>query len=220
MWLDHVKEAGPIGQFAGKLTLSDPLEGSYTLVVKLAPEEEAKMAVADQTVIGFMMQKAPRPLWVQVVIAMLIGVPVLTFIAWQVRRRYMARIRLPFYYWAEDQPTWRVITFARANDAQDLPDVPLRVRRMGKEKTVRVEPATGTRLLTGDGRETPFLETQQGGRLLVQLANGSTKAVNFAIGNPPPRPKPSERPTGSDEGAGEVPTHEDGFDWGFGKTTK
>jgi uncharacterized protein YegL len=220
VWLDQVKEANAIGQFVKKLPLSEAAEGTYTLAVKLAPEEEAKLAVADQTVVGFMLRKAPKPLWVRVVRGLLIGVPVLTLIAWRVRRRYVARLRLPFYYWVEDQPTWRVIVLTRANDAQDLPDVPLRITRIGKEQTVRAEPATRAKLLTGDGREISSWEMQGGGRLLVQIAAGSTKAVNFAFVNPPPRPEPSERPTDSDEDSREAPTREDGVDWGFGKTVK
>jgi hypothetical protein len=218
--LDQVQEVSAIGQFAKKLPLPDPVEGSYTLAVKLDPEEEAKMAVADQTAVTFMMQEAPTPWWVWAAIGMLTGVPALTLIAWRVRR-HRARLRLPFYYWAEDQSAWRVITFARANEVQELLDVSLRVTRVGKEKTLRVEPAIGVKLLAADGREIPFLPLQQGGRLLVQMVSGAIKAVNFAFDNPPPRPEPAEHPPGDDEATRETPTREEEeFDWGFGKTIK
>src|SRR5206468_8937672 len=80
------------------------------------------MAVADQTVIAFTIKTAPRPRWVRVAIGLLIGVPLLTLVTWWARRRSVARLRLPFYYWVEGQPTWRVITdrkSTRLNSSHD-----------------------------------------------------------------------------------------------------
>ena len=190
MWLPQTKGTNTIGQFEGKVPLPEPKEGLYTLAVKLAPEEEAKKALADQTVIEFVMRKAPWPLWIRVVIWALSSVLLVVLISWQVRRRYVARLRLPFYYWVEDQDAWRVLVFERANDAKNLPEVSLRITRSGKEKKVRVEPAAGAKLLTGDGREVPSWETQEGGRILVQTAGGPIKAVSVNFYNPPPRPEP------------------------------
>jgi hypothetical protein len=176
--------------------------------------------VADQTTIAFTMQKVPRPPWVRVVIGILIGAPLLAFIAWRVRRHYVARLRLSFYYWVEDQPTWRVITFTRANDVQDLSDVPLRIKRLGKETKVQVGPVRGAKLLTGDGQEVSSWEMQRGERLLVQTAGRVTKAVNFAFDSAPPRPQSFEHPAGGDEDTRATPAPEEEVDWGFGKTDK
>lgn len=220
VWLDSVTEAGAIGLFAGKVPLPEPEEGGYTIAVKLAPEEEAKQAVADRAVVGFVVRQAPTSPWVRVAIWLLIGVPILAALVWWGRRRYVARLRFPFYYWVEDQATWRVIPFARADEARDLPEVPLRIRRVGREKKVRIEPATGAKLLTGGSREVPFLETDGNGRVLVRAADGTAKAVHFDCAKPPPRPDPYERSGADGGGTGEAPTSEEEFDWGFGKTTK
>jgi hypothetical protein len=219
VWLAHARGADTAGQFAGRIPLPEPQEGSYTLVVQLAPEEEAKKALADQTVIGFVVRKAPWPLWMQRVLWALIGLSVVTLTVWYVRRGYAARLRLPFYYWVEDQTTWRVLVFERANEVKNLPEVPLRSQRIGKEKRIRVEPLAGAKLLTGDGRELPSLETSGGMRILAQTATGLTRAVNidFSI---PPRPEPSARPTDENKGTTEAPAPEEEIDWGFGKTTE
>jgi hypothetical protein len=222
-WLPQVKGATTIGQFAGEVPLPEVQPGAYTLAVQLAPEEDAKKARADQTIIEFVMLKAPWPLWVRVVLWILVAVLLLTlitFVARRVRRWYVARLRLPFYYWVEDQATWRVLVFEGANEAKNLPEVPLGLQRIGKEPRVRVASGAGAQLLTGDGRVTSALETHEGGRILVQTADGTTKAVTFNLHNPPPRPEPSERPTSLDEGAEAGPPHEEETDWGFGKTTE
>jgi len=222
-WLPPVKGANITGQFAGEVPLPEAQPGAYTLAVQLAPEEDAKKARADQSMLGFVMHKAPWPLWVRVVLWALVVVPLLTLmtlVARRMRRWYVARLRLLFYYWVEDQATWRVLVFEGANEAKDLPEVPLGLQRIGKEHRVRVAPGAGAQLLTGDGRAISALETHEGGRILVQTADGTTKAVAFNLHTPPPRPEPSERPASLDEGAEAAPPREEETDWGFGKTTE
>ena len=136
------------------------------------------------------------------------------------RRWYLKRLRLPFYYWVEEQPAYRIIIFKRANECKDLPELLLKVKRMGREKKVKLEPVTSAKLLRGDGQEITSLETHEGGRIIVQSAAGQRKALNFNFDNPPPRPEPYERPASAQEGAGETPKSDEDFNWDFGKTVE
>jgi hypothetical protein len=110
--------------------------------------------------------------------------------------------------------------FEGANEVKNLPEVPLGIRRIGKEHRIQVEPVAGAQLLTGDGRVMSSLGTHEGGRILVQTAGGTTKALTFNFNNPPPRPEPYERPASVDEGTEAAPPGEEEIDWGFGKTTE
>ncbi|MCC6446315.1 MAG: hypothetical protein IT210_23035, partial [Armatimonadetes bacterium] len=151
--------------------------------------------------------------WVRLALSVLIGLPVAALIAWQSRRR----LYLPFYYWIQGQPAGQAIAFQRANQERELPGIALRIKRMGKEKKVRFDPADGVALLTGDGKELPYLETHEDGRILVQGSGEPTKAMHFSFHNPPPPPESYKPQATLDETAEEGPDKEE-FDWGFGKT--
>jgi len=216
VWLPYSKGTGSTEQFEGTVPLPAKKEGRYTLAVKLAPEEEAKQALADSTVVEFSMQ---RPLWIGVVVWAVIGLLVLAIVVWWLRRWYLGRLRLPFYYWVEDQTQYQVTLFKRANESKDLPEIPLKITRLGKEKEVKFEPATDAKLLTGDGREIPSLEAREGGRILVQAASGQIKALTFNFVSPPPRPQEYERPAMGGDDVKEESKPKEKVDW-FGKTTE
>lgn len=216
IWIDYDKQKGTPGHFVGAVPVPKPAEGRYLLAVKIAPEEPEKQRFADKTIIEFIVRKPPLPKWVWVLI-MLPIVAMMVGIGWQL---YMAHLRFVFYYWIEDQSSWQSITFQRANMDTTLPGVPLKVIRVGKHKKVKIEPSTDGKLLSADGREMPYFECSESGRVLVQTASGQTKAINFSLNAPPPRPEPYEQKSPFDDGMGELSKPQEEIDWGFGKTVE
>jgi hypothetical protein len=73
VWLNLAKEADTLGQFVGTVPMPETTEGMYFLAFKLAPEEPAKQAVADQTVLEVIVRRPPMPGW-QKAVWTLIGV--------------------------------------------------------------------------------------------------------------------------------------------------
>ncbi|MCC6446679.1 MAG: hypothetical protein IT210_24920, partial [Armatimonadetes bacterium] len=152
--------------------------------------------------------------WVRLALSVLIGLPVAALIAWQSRRR----LYLPFYYWIQGQPAGQTIAFQRAHEERDLPGIALKVKRIGKDRKVRFDPQEGAKLLAGDGKEIPYLEAHEDGRILVRNVGAQIKAIHFSFHNPPPRPDPYEPQEPLEEqGAAASASDTEEFDWGFGK---
>jgi hypothetical protein len=86
VWLNLAKEAETPGQFAGTVPVPEITEGIHLLAFKLAPEEVAKRAVADKTVLEVIVQRPPMPRWQKAVWTLLsvFGVGVFVLILWLV----------------------------------------------------------------------------------------------------------------------------------------
>ena len=221
VWLSAAKEADTPGQFVGDVPMPAraPEEGHYVLAVRLAPEERAKQVLADKTAVEFLVQKPPRPLWIRALMWSLILIGMFAVIIMPMRRWYLNRLRMPIYYWVENQSRCHVIALERANQSEQLSDPPIKVSRIGREKKIKLEPANDAKLLTAAGEEVSSLEITDATRILVQTNIGQTKAVNIGFDSQLRRPESSQQRTIAGEEMGEVPKSDEDFDWGFGETT-
>lgn len=84
VWLSLDTNSEALGSFSANVPIPQALEGRYTVVVKLAPEEKEKQATADQTVIEFEMRRPPAPLWQRILqgVAAIVGVGTLLALLW------------------------------------------------------------------------------------------------------------------------------------------
>ena len=67
------------------------------------------------------------------------------------------------------------------------------VQRRGIEAAIIVRPGSNAKLLNTDLTEKAELVFTQGGRFIVQGADGRRTAVNFDFGKNPPRPVPAQQ---------------------------
>jgi hypothetical protein len=101
---------------------------------------------------------------------------------------------------------------------KNLPEVPLKLTRIGKQKKVRVEPINEARLLRSDGQEITYCEIPSPGaaageRILVQVSPEEIIAVVFGLERTIPRPEPFQQSAG--EAEEQASKSDDDFDWGF-----
>ena len=139
---------------------------------------------------------------------------------WLVRRRQRERLRLAVFWWPEQAAVCRRADLDTPDAADDLkPEVPLRIRRVGKARDLLVEALDGASIVTGDGQEAASQNIGPGARLVVKTASGAEKAVAIAVNQKPRRPSPASSqfvPTAS--GAKPSPTQaapSGDFDWGW-----
>ena len=102
IWLSLAKEADTPGQFIGAAPVPEPKEGRYVLAVKIAPEEQAKQKVADQTVLEVIVQRPPTPVW-QKALWILLGivcVGLVTLVLWLVS---LPRMSSTLEIWVEGE---------------------------------------------------------------------------------------------------------------------
>jgi uncharacterized protein YegL len=218
VWLNLAKEADTPGRFIGTIPVPSPSEGRYVLAVRLAPEEVTKQAVADQTVAEFVMQYPPWPWWLRILVwTAIIALPVVVAI-WLWRRRVKAKLRFSLYYWVQGYSAACVVLFEGVNEVKNLPEVPLKLTRIGKQKRVRLEPIPEAKLLRSDGHEIPSCEipspgSAAGERILVQVSPEEIIAVVFGLERTIPRPEPFQQSAG--EAEEQASKSDDDFDWGF-----
>ena len=194
VWLPLSKEEGKVGEFLGAVPVPGGQEGSYTLTVRLAPEEPEKQKVADATVIRFEMRYPPVPLWKNplswIILLVLLAALFLG------RRWWMTAPSLSIYYWADDMLTHRSITSRKRGEKLTISNLGLEIHRVGKEGRVIIRPQSNARLMIDQEREVPQIELSVGGgrQFLVEV-NQTQRALIITVGQPPPsRPElPSEK---------------------------
>jgi hypothetical protein len=219
VWLPTTQNSGIVGEFVGRVPSPSDQEGQYALAITLAPEEPAKQSVADMALIEFKMQYPPTPLWQQLLLWGAIVLPLIALVGWIWRRRTLARLRLPVYYWAHDQSRWEVLTFTRPDETRALVTLSLQLQRIGKLKQIKLSPIGGATLRLPDGREIQELQVTTAGGLIQVQKEGSLKAIIFTLESPPSRrpqapSQPEELEATEEARADSSPNDNEEFDWG------
>jgi hypothetical protein len=166
-------------RFEGVLPVPTPvLEGRYDIVLKLAPEEEQKADIADQTVLSIMMR---QPLWRKYLPwSVVAAIILLALLMWQ-RRQHAKALRFSFHYWTAEMAAPDMVLLRTKAETADLGRVPIRISRIGKSKRVRIEGGDGATLLTMDGRERQPFEAIEDGTVVVKPKSGCAFAMNYGL---------------------------------------
>ena len=136
------------------------------------------------------------------------------------RQRQREKLRLGVFWWPEQATVCRRADLNTPNAAEDLkPEVPLRIRRVGKTQNLLVEALDGASIVTGDGREAASQNIGPGARLVVKTASGAEKAVAIAVNQKPRRPSRLRANSSTTSlGLKSTPTQatpSGDFDWGW-----
>jgi hypothetical protein len=166
-------------RFEGSAPVPKAVEGRYEVVLKVAPEEEQKAAIADQTVLSVTMR---QPVWRKYLPWAITAVIVfLALGAWDRRRRVKA-LRFSFYYWTEEMSAPDVVVFRSKAEMTELGRAPVRVIRIGKTRHVHIEGLSGTTFLAPDGRDRAPFDAFENGTVVVRPNAGRPFAMNYGLG--------------------------------------
>lgn len=226
VWVPLSKESGKVGEFIGTVPTPAQKEGTYILIVRLAPEEPKKQKVADATFIRFEMRYPPVPVWRQPLLwgAFLVLLLVL-FSGW---RWWVSAPLLSVYYWAHDMTTYRSLAFRKRDEKLSIHELGIEIHRFGKEQRVVIRPKGNARLMVNWEQQIPEIEISAGtGRKFGVEVNNVQRNIVVTVGQPPSSPPgppsvegeemggeimPQEEPTPSE---GETPSEEEEQKWQF-----
>lgn len=164
---------------------------NYAVAVIAYPSDESQPPSRAQITIK---TAKPWPIWAKA--AFLAGVfgGVAGLAAWLARQRQRENLRLAVFWWPEQATVCRRSDLNTPDKVEDLkPEVPLRIRRVGKTENILVEALDGTTIVTGDGQQTTSQNIGSGARLVVKAASGAERAIAIAVNQKPRRPSPAAR---------------------------
>ncbi|MEM4298554.1 MAG: vWA domain-containing protein [Nitrososphaerota archaeon] len=202
VWIPLSKEGGKVGEFEGMVPVPGGQEGSYTLTVRLSPEEPEKQKLADATVVRFEMRYPPIPLWRHPL--SWITLLVLFAVLFMGRHWWISAPPLFIYYWTHDIPRYRSIASRKRDEKFTLSELGIEIHRLGKGQRVLIRPKSNVRLMVDQERQVTDVEISAGsGRQFLVEANNVQRALVVTVGQlPTSQPKhPSEEKEG--EGRGE-----------------
>lgn len=195
---------------------------NYTIVVTAFPADPTQIPVQEK--IGVKVAQ-PWPKWAKAMalataLSSLIGTAIFL-----IRRRQRDKLRLTVFWWPEQATVCRRAELKTPDEAEDLkPDVPVRIRRVGKTQNLLAEALDGACILASDGQETTAQNIGQGARLVVKAPSGAEKAVAIAVNQKPRRPFPAASEIVSTTlGVKSSPTQSapsGDFDWGWEAAAK
>ena len=201
---------------------------NYVAVLTVAPLDGTQQDTKQSIVINVV---KPWALWAKVTAVAVPCIILLACAAGLIRQRRRNALRLPVYYWAEEDLTCRTRTMTEAGEVVDLlPAAPIRIRRDGASRNLVIDPVAGATLFTAGEQEASMISVGDGVRVTVRDVNGLSRAVAIALDKKPSRPLPATGVRSQSPEVGlcglhntseaEVPPHssDDEFDWGWGKT--
>ena len=159
---------------------------NYTVVATAFPADPTQIPVQDK--IGVKVAR-PWPNWAKAMalataLSSLIGTAIFL-----IRRRQRDKLRLTVFWWPEQATVCRRAELNTPDEVEDLkPDVPLRIRRVGKTQNILAEALDGACILASDGQETASQNIGQGARLVVKSPSTAEKVVAIAVNQKPRRP--------------------------------
>jgi PKD repeat protein len=161
---------------------------NYVVVATAFPADPNQSPVKESIVVKV---ARPLPIWAKAM-AFAAGLCGLTGTGiFLLRRLQRNKLRLAVFWWPEQATVCRRADLSTPDEAEDLkPDVPLRIRRVGKTQNLLAEALDGACILASDGQETTSQNIGQGARLVVKAASGVEKAVAIAVNQKPRRPSP------------------------------
>jgi hypothetical protein len=95
------------------------------------------------------------------------------------------------YFWPQDSSVCRSAVLTSADETRELtPDAPIRIKRIGKSRTIMIEPIGGSVLVTPNGVELATQNIGQGARIVVRAENRPARAIAISVLQKPRRPSP------------------------------
>jgi PKD repeat protein len=162
---------------------------NYNVALTAYPSDESQTPSRAQLTIK---AAKPRPTWAKAALSAGALGGLAGLAAWLARQRRREKLRLAVFWWPEQAAVCRRADLNAPEEARDLkPEVPLRIRRVGKTEDLLVVALDGAAIVTADGQETTSQNIGPGARLLVKTASGAEKAIAIAVNQKPRRPSPA-----------------------------
>ncbi|MBE0541772.1 MAG: PKD domain-containing protein [Verrucomicrobia bacterium] len=188
---------------------------NYTVKLVAYPSDAAQPPVESRFVVSV---RKPVPGWKKALPFMGCTILVAGIAALLARHKRQKALRLPVYVWPEDSSACRSLLLIRADEVRELtPDVPLRIKRIGKSNRVIVEAVSDAVILGSSGQELKTQDIAEGARIVIRSGSRAPRAVTISTVQKPGRPLPASgecEPFAESTQLHEA-TKNSEFDWGW-----